>query len=419
MKTIRSVKGMHDIMPDDMQGWHFVENTYRSLVDRFGYLEIRTPILEPLELFIRGIGETTDIVEKEMYAFEDKGGNHLALRPEGTASAIRAYIQHNIQAQKPVAKWYYLGPMFRRERPAKGRFRQFYQAGAEIIGTDAAAADAEIIDMAVQFIKSLGIEGVTVQLNTLGDESTRPLFRSALVDYFTELENQLCSDCQRRLKTNPLRILDCKKSRCGEVAAEAPSILDFLSDEAASHFDTLRGLLDRYGTNYKVFPSMVRGLDYYTRTIFEVQVDSTALGAQAAILGGGRYDNLVKQLGGRDAPAIGFSFGIERLLMIIAKNIAQAKDPLFFVAGVGQGGLERAFDLARRLRKTGHRVEISYTESSLRSQLKRADRFGAAITLIAGEDEAQRSAITWRDMKNGQQEEVLLDDIDKRIEAEL
>ncbi len=417
MKTLRSVKGMHDILSDEMLKWHFVEQTYRSLVERFGYVEVRTPVLEPLELFVRGIGESTDIVEKEMYAFEDKGGDHLALRPEGTASAIRAYIQHNVQAQRPVTKWYYLGPMFRRERPAKGRYRQFFQAGAELVGADAATADAEIIDMAVQFIESLGIEDVTVQINSLGDEATRPAFRKALVDYFKRFESDLCGDCQRRLEVNPLRILDCKKERCGELTDGAPSVLEFLSSEASEHFEDLQRLLDRNKTPYRVVPTMVRGLDYYTRTIFEVQVKSGALGAQAAIVGGGRYDNLIKQLGGRSAPAIGFSFGIERLLMLLPEDAAILSPPTYFVAGVGEGGLERAYDLARALRKDGHRVEFSYSGGSLRSQLKRADRVGATVTLIAGEDEATRGAVTWRDMKKGNQEEVQIDDLAKRIEA--
>ncbi len=417
MNTVRCVKGMHDILPDDMPSWHFVENTYRSLVERFGYNEVRTPILEPLDLFVRGIGETTDIVEKEMYAFEDKGGARLALRPEGTASAIRAYIQHNVQAREPQTKWYYLGSMFRRERPAKGRYRQFYQAGAELIGTQAPSADAEIIDMAVQFIESLGIGGVSVQLNTLGDEATRPLFRAALVDYFSKLDSELCSDCHRRLQTNPLRILDCKNKKCGEIASQAPSVHDFLSEEASAHFNELRRLLDRNKIPYRVVPMMVRGLDYYTRTIFEVQVRSDSLGAQSAIVGGGRYDNLIHDLGGRDTPAIGFSFGIERLLMILEDSAVPGRDPGVFVAGVGEGGPDRALDLARELRRAGFKVEISYAGGSLRSQLKRADRLGTAVTLIAGEDEAARGAVTWRDMTDGRQEEVLLADLASRIEA--
>lgn len=417
MKTIRSVKGMHDILPGEIPQWHFVEKKYRAIVERFGYSEIRTPVLEFIDLFVRGIGEATDIVEKEMYVFEDKGGDFLALRPEGTASAIRAYIQHNVQAQSPQTKWYYLGPMFRRERPAKGRYRQFFQAGAELIGTLAPAADAEVIHMAVQFLGSLGIEGIRVQLNTLGDENTRPMFRTALVDYFSKNKDELCGDCSRRLDVNPLRILDCKNESCRAINQNAPSVLDFLSDGAKEHFEGVMRLLDRYGTRYEVVPSMVRGLDYYTSTIFEIQVDSDALGAQSSVVGGGRYDNLVKQLGGRGAPAIGFSFGIERLIMILEQGAVEKLPPLIYVAGVGEGGLERALDLARDLRESGYRVEVPFTAGSLKSQLKRADGLGTRVTIIAGEDEAKRGAVTWRDMSNSVQEEVLLGDLKSRLEA--
>ncbi|MDJ0761683.1 MAG: histidine--tRNA ligase [Myxococcota bacterium] len=417
MKTLRSVKGMHDILPVDMPRWHFVEATYRNLVERFGFSEIRTPILEPLDLFVRGIGETTDIVEKEMYAFTDKGGEHLGLRPEGTASAIRAFIQHNVGATEPRTKWYYLGPMFRRERPAKGRYRQFFQAGAEVIGVGEPAVDAEIIDMAVAFIVSLGIEDVVVKLNTLGDSETRPAYRSALKAYLEAYKEDLCTDCLRRLETNPLRVLDCKIPACGEIAAKAPSVHDFLSRDARAHFEDLCALLDHCKTPYDVAPQMVRGLDYYSRTIFEIHVNSHSLGAQSAVLGGGRYDGLVKQLGGRDTPAIGFSFGIERLLMMLPQGTAIDAAPLFFVAGVGDGGLTRALDIARQLREQGTRAEISFAGGSLRSQLKRAHRLGAQVTIIAGEEEFDRGAVAWRNMEDGMQEEILLGDLMARVEA--
>jgi histidyl-tRNA synthetase len=408
---------MHDVLPEEMPRWHFVEGTYRELVERFGYREIRTPILEPLELFVRGIGETTDIVEKEMYAFEDKGGDRLALRPEGTASVIRSYIQHNIGAQQAVTKIYYLGPMFRRERPAKGRFRQFYQAGAELVGVDAPAADAEIIGMAVDYVRLLGIRNVRVQLNSLGDAETRPAFREALIGYFGQREQSLCGDCARRLATNPLRILDCKVESCKEIAAGAPSVFNNLSETARAHFDELRRILERCEIPHDIEPTMVRGLDYYTRTIFEIQGDAGALGAQAALVGGGRYDDLVAEFGGSPTPAIGFSFGIERLLMVLEETAVPGRRGVVFVAGVGEGGLDRAADLARELRGKGIAVEVAYAESSLRSQLKRADRLGAAVVVIAGEDEAVRGAVTLREMRGGSQEEVPLADLEERIGA--
>ncbi len=416
MKTLRSVKGMHDVLPRSMPAWHAVEEGYRELVERFGYQEIRTPLLEPIELFVRGIGDSTDIVEKEMYAFEDKGGDHLALRPEGTASAIRAYLQHGFQVESPQCKWYYLGPMFRRERPAKGRYRQFYQAGAELIGVAAPAADAEIIDMAVQFIESLGIGPVRVLLNSLGGEQTRPLYRKALVEHYSKHEQKLCEDCSRRLERNPLRILDCKVEGCRALSVDAPSVHDYLGEDDREHFDEVRRLLDKGGTPHQVEPTMVRGLDYYTRTIFEVQAESSALGAQTSVLGGGRYDNLVKQLGGRATPSIGFSFGIERLIMVMPESTHKEQVPLVFVAGVGKQSLDRALDIARTLRRQGRRVEVAHTGASLRSQLKKADKLGAAFAVIAGEEEAKRGGATLRNMTDGQQIEVRVDELSARLE---
>lgn len=417
MNRLKCVKGMHDVLPQDMPKWHFLEDSYRELVERYGYVEIRTPVLEPLELFVRGIGEDTDIVEKEMYAFDDKGGARLALRPEGTASVIRSFVQHNMHALQPVSKLYYIGPMFRRERPAKGRYRQFYQAGAELIGVADPAADAEIIDMAVQFVGALGIENVKVQVNSLGDRETRPAYRKALVEHFTGRTEELCSDCVRRLDTNPLRVLDCKVEGCRQVAAGAPSVLDFLAEGAREHFDELRRILDRNGTPYDVVPRMVRGLNYYTRTIFEIQGESKDLGAQSTIVGGGRYDNLVEELGGKSTPTIGFAFGIERLLLMLGDSARRERRDVVFVAAIGEGGLDRASSLARDLRRSGFDVEVPYAMGSLRSQLKKADRAGATVALIAGEDEAGRGAVTLRHMKQGSQEEVLLTDLRSRLEA--
>ncbi len=417
MKELRSVKGMHDILPRDASRWHFVEDVYRRIVERYGYREIRTPIVEPLELFVRGIGEATDIVEKEMYAFEDKGGDRLALRPEGTASAIRSYVQHNLAAAGPFVKMYYLGPMFRRERPAKGRYRQFFQAGAELVGVGEPTADAEIIEMATGYVEKLGIGGVTVLLNSLGDGEDRAAFRGALVGYFEDHREALCGDCKRRLETNPLRILDCKVESCKELAAGAPSALDHLGDESRRHFEEVQRLLERAGVRCSVDPSMVRGLDYYTRTIFEIRADAGKLGAQAAVVGGGRYDGLVEELGGRPAPAIGFSIGLERLLMLLDEGDLPAAEPLIYVAGVGEGGLDRAIHVARGLRGEGHRVEVSYGRTSLRSQLKRADRFFATVAVIAGEDEASRGAATLRILADGTQLEVPLAELSEKIEA--
>lgn len=416
MKKLQCVKGMHDILPEQMPKWHFVESTYRRLVELFGYTEIRTPMVEPQALFLRGIGDDTDIVEKEMYAFSDKGGVDLALRPEGTASTIRSFLQHNLGEKSPVTKVYYLGPMFRRERPAKGRYRQFYQAGAELIGVEEPTADAEIIDMAVQYVESLGINDVQVQLNSLGDADTRPKYREALIAYFSKSKEQLCGDCKRRLDTNPLRVLDCKVSQCIELGKNAPSVLDFLNDDAALHFSQLREILDRHQICYTVEPKMVRGLDYYTRTIFEIQGKAEALGAQATIVGGGRYNGLVEKLGGRKTPTIGFAFGIERLILMLNEDDIAKPKQIMYVAGVGKNGSQRAWEISRKLRQLGVKIEVAYKDGSLRSQLKRANKFDARIAIIAGESEAQRGAVTFRNMEDGTQEEVLVEKLKEKIE---
>lgn len=406
MTTLQSIRGMHDVLPDEMSRWRYVEETYRELVQRYGYREIRTPMLEPLELFVRGIGEDTDIVEKEMYAFQDKGQAWVALRPEGTASTIRACLQHNLVLRDSFAKLYYLGPMFRRERPAKGRYRQFYQAGAELIGEASPLADAELIEMACRFLEELGIRGLRVQLNSLGDADTRPRFRAALIGYFADKLDGLCVDCQRRMNTNPLRVLDCKVDGCRTICAQAPSVLEYLGEEAREHLAALTGALESFGLPFTVVPTMVRGLDYYTRTIFEIQGNSPSLGAQATLVGGGRYDGLIEQLGGRPTPAIGFSFGLERLLMVLDEGRTSQAATVVFVAAVGTGGLERAQRLARELRSRGVPAETAYTEASLRSQLRRADRVRARFVVIAGDEEASRGAVTFRNMEDGTQREL-------------
>ena len=409
MKKLRCVKGMHDILPEEMPRWHYLENLFRNLVSRYGYEEIRTPILEPLELFVRGIGDDTDIVEKEMYSFEDKGNASLALRPEGTASVVRAFLQNNLEATGAVSKLYYLGPMFRRERPARGRYRQFYQAGVELFGVDEPSADAEVINMAVEFVKELGIDNVNVQLNSLGDGDTRPRFREALIDFFGTKKESLCNDCQRRLENNPLRVLDCKVQGCVAARAGAPSVLDFLSEDAVKHFEKLQEYLVLQGVSFTVEPSMVRGLDYYTRTIFEIQGAGDVLGAQATIVGGGRYNGLVKQLGGRETATIGFAFGIERLLLLLGEKAKHDRRRIVFVAGVGEGDIQRSIMTAQLLRKNGIFVDVPYKQGSLRAQLKRADKSGAIAAVIAGEDEATRKSVTLRNLTTGDQSEVLLD----------
>jgi histidyl-tRNA synthetase len=403
--SLRAVKGMKDILPDEIPNWHRLENAFCARAERYGFREARFPIVEPTALFVRSIGETTDIVEKEMYTFTDRGDKSLTLRPEGTASAVRAYVQHNVQAKEPVTKWYYLGPMYRRERPAKGRYRQFYQAGIEVFGDPGPYVDAEVIDMVVGFISDLGITEVEVLLNSLGGPETRALYRDALLAYLDPFRTELCKDCQRRMDANPLRVLDCKVPRCAEIAAGAPSMLGHLTDEDRAHFDALQETLTRLGTPYRVDGSLVRGLDYYTRTLFEVLGKGEGLGAQNALLGGGRYDQMVKSLGGPDTPAIGFALGLERLLMAMPEGDGAAHIDVFVVAAQAGVRAETAL-LGRELRDAGLRVESDLRGGSLKSQLRRADKMNARIAMILGESEVENGVVQLKDLKNQTQDEV-------------
>jgi histidyl-tRNA synthetase len=403
--SLRAVKGMKDILPDETSRWHRLENAFRARAERYGFREARFPIVEPTALFVRSIGETTDIVEKEMYTFTDRGEKSLTLRPEGTASSVRAYVQHNVQAKEPVTKWYYLGPMYRRERPAKGRYRQFYQAGVEVFGDPGPYVDAEVIDMVVGFISELGIDEVEVLINSIGGPDTRARYRDALLEYLGPFRAELCPDCQRRMDANPLRVLDCKVPRCAEIASGAPSMLEHLTDDDREHFDGLQETLTRLGTPYRVDGSLVRGLDYYTRTLFEVLGKGEGLGAQNALLGGGRYDQMVQSLGGPETPAIGFAMGLERLLMAMPQSVPRSHVDVFVVAAQPDVRAEAAL-LGRELRSAGLRVESDLRGGSLKSQLRRADKLNARIAMILGESEIENGVVQLKDLQQKTQTEV-------------
>jgi histidyl-tRNA synthetase len=414
--NLRAVKGMKDILPDEISKWHRLEDAFRKRVEGYGFREVRFPIVEPTALFVRSIGETTDIVEKEMYTFTDRGEKSLTLRPEGTASSVRAYVQHSVQAREPVTKWYYIGPMYRRERPAKGRYRQFYQAGIEVFGDPGPYVDAEVIDMVVGFISNIGIREVEVLINSIGGPETREKYRDALLGYLTPYRAELCPDCRRRMDGNPLRVLDCKVPRCSEIAAEAPSILKHLTDEDRAHFDGLQETLTVLGTPYRIEGSLVRGLDYYSRTLFEVLGKGEGLGAQNALLGGGRYDQMVKSLGGPDTPAIGFAMGLERLLMAMPEGEPDSYVDVFIVAA--QAGVRsQATLLGRELRAAGLRVESDLRGGSLKSQLRRADKIDARIAMILGESEVEEGVVQLKDLKNKTQEQVPRADAANRVRA--
>lgn len=400
---IRSVKGTRDILPPSSAVWNQVDTAARRIFHRFNYHEIRTPILEETALFARGVGEETDIVGKEMYTFEDRDGSSLCLRPENTASVIRAYIEHRLDQQPGLQKLYYIGPMFRRERPQKGRYRQFFQIGAEAIGSDSPAVDAETIELAVAILHEAGIDGFEVLLNSIGSKDTRLRFNEVLRQELAAVKSKLCGDCQRRADTNPLRVLDCKVPEDQPVIDSLPSILDFLSPEDAEHFRRVREFLDDRKISYTVRPRLVRGLDYYARTTFEIT--HGALGAQNAILGGGRYDGLAETLGSKvPAPGIGFSIGEDRLVMTVEEGRKFPAPRLdVYVAPMGEAALRHAAVLAAELRHGGLSVEVG-TDRKLKRMLELANKAAARFTIILGDDEIEKHSYTVKEMESGEQQ---------------
>ena len=404
--AITGIKGFNDILPGEVEKWQRIEATARRVFERYGFSEIRAPIMEKTELFARSIGDATDIVEKEMYSFVDKGENRVTLRPEGTAGVIRSFIEHKLHVLDPVAKLYYLGPMFRYERPQKGRYRQFHQIGAEVTGIANPRIDAQVLIMLCRFFAELGITEPTLQINSLGCPDCRPAYRSALRIYLRERVERLCDDCRRRIETNPLRALDCKATGCGEATAEAPSILDHLCPGCIDHFAAVRRHLDTTGTPYEVNHRMVRGLDYYTRTTFELVTG--LLGAQSAVAAGGRYDGLIEELGGPKLPGIGFAMGVERVALLLPGEVS-TQTPNLFIAAHGNAAGDEAFRLMTFLQDQGFRVEIDYEGKSLKSQMRRADKLGARFALIIGEDELAGGRGMLKSMAAGTQEELRLD----------
>lgn len=409
MEKITAIKGIKDILPKDSPRWHQVELTARKIFECFGFCEIRVPIMEKTVLFQRSIGETTDIVEKEMYTFRDRDDELLTLRPEATASIIRAYIEHNFLASDPIAKLYTMGPMFRRERPQKGRFRQFHQIDVELFGDDKPASDAEVIFMLMHFLKTAGVEKLSLEINSLGCKTCRPIFSQAIVDFLKGSESALCPDCQRRIYTNPLRVFDCKVESCGLVIADAPRILNFLCTECSDHFSAVKGYLNDLNLAYEINPQMVRGLDYYTKTAFEVK--SGALGAQNSLAGGGRYDGLVSFLGGPEVPGIGFGIGMERLIACLPPDNKYPYRTDIYIAALGTHAQKIAFGLTQELRRTGICAAMDYSDKSLKSQMKRADRLNSSYTLIFGDQEIAEKRVELRNMSTKNQQSLPLDNL--------
>jgi histidyl-tRNA synthetase len=414
---IKAIRGFNDILPEEIGKWQFVEDTAREVFEGFGFSEIRIPIIERTELFSRGIGEATDIVEKEMYTFTDRSGNSLTLRPEATASMARAYLEHQIYSFDPVAKLYCIGPMFRYERPQKGRYRQFYQIDAEVFGVENPMVDAEVILMLIHFLKRVGLEKLELQINSLGCRVCRPRYREELKNFLAKRSFRLCEDCQRRLHTNPLRIFDCKVETCQEAIADAPQVIDYICDECQRHFDQVKEYLEMAGLEYILNPRMVRGLDYYTRTAFEVV--SYSLGSQNAVTGGGRYDNLFQEIGGLDVPGIGFAIGMERLVSLLPKEKGFIRYPHLFIATLGEETYKEAYRLVNQLHLQGIRAELDYEGKSLKSQMRRADKLKAPYVIILGGDELKRGKAVLRNMKDKSQEEISIDNLLETLKSKI
>lgn len=414
MEIITAVKGFKDILPPETDTWRHIEATAHEVFRAFGFSEIRVPLLEKTELFRRGIGETTDIVEKEMYTFLDRGEDSLTLRPEATASIIRAYLEHTVHAAESTTKLFTIGPMFRRERPQKGRYRQFHQIDVEILGPDDPRTDAELLLMMIHFLGRFGLKKLNLDINSLGCLDCRPAFREAVIGFLQGSEGELCGDCRRRIDSNPLRVFDCKVEQCGKIIAQSPRLTDFICPACREHFAQVLSFLSLFEIPYTVNAKMVRGLDYYTRTTFEVTTEF--LGAQNAVLGGGRYDHLVRDLGGPDISGIGFAVGLERLAALIPEEARKAAEgPLLFIAVIGDKAVSKAFVLCNRLRMKGIRVEMDYDNRSLKGQMKRANRLNSAFALILGEREIDENRALLRNMRASAQEEVRLDDLEETI----
>ncbi len=416
-QKISGVKGMNDLLPPEIRIWQRIESTAREVFRRFGYSEIRTPALEDTALFVRSVGDATDIVGKEMYTFEDKGGRSISLRPEGTAPAVRAYVEHAIYNLEPVTRWFYLGPMFRYERMKTGRYRQFWQIGAEAFGVREPAQDVELMDLVVQFLGELELKDVSLNVNSLGDEVCRPAYQKALVEHFTAHRDELCEDCHERLKRNPLRILDCKNERCQRVARSAPIVLEFLCAPCRTHFDEVRHQLDVLGLRYAVNPRMVRGLDYYTRTAFELIAEHPSLGTASAVGGGGRYDNLVSALGGPAVAAVGFALGIDRLSLLLSQSKPNSDAPDLFVAMVDEKVRDAAIQLISSLRRAGLRIDFDARGGSLKSQMKRADKSSARFAIVLGEAELAQQSAELKPLRGGEPHRVALNGLAEALRA--
>ena len=409
---VQAPKGTKDMLPQDAYKWHFVENKFREIAKFYGMREIRTPMFEHTDLFLRGVGDTTDIVQKEMYTFNDKGNRSITLKPEGTSPVVRAFIENRLFNEAQPTKLYYAIPCFRYENVQKGRLRQFHQFGTEVFGSKEPSMDAEVIAFAMEFLKSLGLKSLSLNINNLGCPNCRPKYNEALKKFLEENYDDLCGLCQSRFEKNPMRILDCKNKNCGEITKNAPIILDYMCEECDTHFTEVKKYLDALNIPYTVDPGIVRGLDYYTKTIFEILNDDFT------VCGGGRYDRLIEQLGGPEMPAVGFGLGIERLLLTLQnEGIEIPSEGLYdlYVGARGEEGKLASFKLANTLRTRGIKTEINHMGRSLKAEMKYANKIGAKFTVVLGDDELQTGNAKLKRMSDGEQFEVNLNNIEEIV----
>jgi histidyl-tRNA synthetase len=413
---MQALRGTQDILPADAYKWNYMEGVIRDLCRKYGYGEIRTPIFEATELFQRGIGDTTDVVTKEMYTFTDRGGRSCTLRPENTASAVRAYLEHKLYGDQQVHKLFYIGSMFRYDRPQAGRYREFHQFGVEVLGADSPAADAEAISLAYTLFQKLGLKDLVLHINSIGCPKCRPVYRQTLIDYFRASDEPLCEDCRERLEKNPLRVLDCKEDSKKESVKHAPEITDYLCEECREKYEALKKYLTALGIPYEEDPRLVRGLDYYTNTAFEIQY--TPLGAQSAICGGGRYDGLVEEIGGPHTPSVGFAVGLERLLLALEMQHL-IPEPVqtghVYIAALGKDAVAAGMKIQQELRAKGIPTDMDLQGKSLKGQMKQAGKSGAGVTVIIGEDELAKGEAVVKNMDAGTQENISFETVSSYI----
>jgi histidyl-tRNA synthetase len=413
-------RGTYDILPSESYKWQFITQKFREVARLFNYREIVTPMFERSGLFERSVGDSSDIVQKEMYKFEDKKGRQFALRPEGTAPVVRSYIENSLQMKPNASKLYYIAPMFRYDRPQKGRYRQFYQYGIENIGSQNPAYDAEVIAMGYIFLEKLGLQNFSLEINSIGCSNCSKDYDKALIEYFSQFEAKLCNDCRDRLQKNPKRVLDCKVPSCQRIAKEAPSMLDYLDEDCQEHFKKVQKYLQEMNIPFTVNPKIVRGLDYYTQTAFEFLNNN--LGAQNAVCGGGRYNGLFQQLGGKNMPAIGFAGGMERLILSMENeglNFGEEPHPQAFIVAMGNEAKQFSLKLVNELRASNIAAETSYEKKSLKAQMKAADKTNSDFSLILGDEELNSQTVTMKNMKTGEQKQIPLATIAQVIEQEI